>query len=47
MLRESLPVIVGFERAVLVEAHVLGLLVSQLCQVGVKDGQVQTGHVLI
>lgn len=44
---ESLPVIVGFERAVLVEAHVLGLLVSQLCQVGVKDGQVQTGHILI
>lgn len=44
---KSLPVIVGFEGAVLVEAHVLGLLVSQLCQVGVKDGQVQTGHVLI
>lgn len=45
--RKSLPVVIGFEGAVLVETHVLGLLVRQLCQVSVKDGQVQTGHVLI
>lgn len=45
--RKSLPVVIGFEGAVLVEAHVLGLLVRQLCQVSVKDGQVQAGHVLI
>lgn len=36
--QEHLPVIIRFERAILVEAHVFGLLVSQLCQVGIKVG---------
>lgn len=30
------PVIIRFEGAILVEAHVLGLLVRELCQVGIK-----------
>lgn len=45
--REHQPVVIRFEGAVLVEAHVLGLLVRQLSQVGVKVWQVQTGHILI
>lgn len=44
---KNLPVIIRFEGAVLVEAHVLGLLVRELCQVSIKVWQVQTGHILI
>lgn len=46
-MKKHLPVIIRFEGAVLVEAHVLGLLVRELCQVSIKVWQVQTGHILI
>lgn len=41
------PVIIGLEGAVLVQAHVLGLLVRKLRQVGVEVREVQTGHILV
>ena len=41
------PVVVWFEGAVLVQAQVLRLLVTQLRQMGVKGGEVKAGHVLI
>lgn len=41
------PVVVGFEGPVLADAQVLGLFVSQLCDVSIKRQQVKTGHKFI
>lgn len=41
------PVVVGFKRAILVQAQVFCLLIGKLCQVGLKGGQMQTGNILI
>lgn len=41
------PIVVWFERAVLVEAQVFGLLVGELRQVGLEGGQMQTGNIFI
>lgn len=46
-LWRTVPVVVGFKRTVLIKAQVFCLLISKLCQVGLKGGQVQTGDVLI
>lgn len=40
-------VVVGLERSCLVEAHVFGLVVAELRQVGVEGGQVEAGHKLV
>lgn len=45
--RQHTPVIIWLEGAVLVQAHVLGLLVRKLRQMSVEVRQVQTGHVLV
>lgn len=42
-----LPVVVGLERSCLVEAKVLGLVIGQLRQMGIKGWQVKTGYILI
>ena len=41
------PVVVCFEGSSLGEAQVFGLLISQLCEVGVKRWQVESGHKLV
>lgn len=41
------PVVIRFEGPILVESQILGLLICQLCQVGIKGGQVEACHVLI
>lgn len=43
----AVPVVVWFERPVLVQAQVFCLLISKLCEVGIKSGQMQTGHIFI
>lgn len=40
-------VVVGLERSCLVEAHVLGLVIAELRQMGVERGQVEAGHELV
>lgn len=40
-------VVVGFEGAGLGESHVLGLIVSQLGEVGVEGREVEAGHELV
>lgn len=42
-----MPVIVWFEGSVFADAHVLGLIIWQLCEVCVKYRQVKAGHVFI
>lgn len=34
------PVVIRLEGSILVESQILGLLICQLCQVGIKGGQV-------
>ena len=41
------PVVVGFKGTILIQAQIFCLLVSQLCQVGLKSGQMQTGDIFI
>lgn len=41
------PVVIRLEWPILVESQILGLFIGQLCQVGIKGGQVQAGHILI
>lgn len=41
------PVIVGLERAILIQAQVLGLLLCQLGEVCVKCGKMEARDVLI
>ena len=40
-------VVVGLERSSLGEAHVLGLVIAELGQVGVEGRQVEGGHELV
>ena len=46
-LDPSVPVVVGFEGARLVEAHVLGLVVGELGEVRLEGGEVQGGDELV
>jgi hypothetical protein len=40
-------IVIGFERTSLGQSHVLGLVVGQLGQVGIKGRQVEAGHKLV
>lgn len=44
---KSVPVVIGFKRAVLIQTQVFCLLVTKLCQVGIKRGQMQTRNIFI
>lgn len=46
-VRVSPPVVVRFKGSGLAEAQVFSLLISQLCEVGVKCWQVESGHKLV
>lgn len=46
-LCRTVPVVVWFERAILIQAQVLGLIIRKLRQVGIKSGQMQTGNIFI
>ena len=41
------PVIIRFEGAGLIQTQVFGLLITQLCQVGIETRQMQTGHIFV
>lgn len=43
----SIPVVVWLEGPILVQAQILGLLVTQLCEVCVERGEVEAGHILV
>lgn len=42
-----IPVVIGFKRAILIQTQVFCLLVTKLCQVGIKRGQMQTRNIFI
>lgn len=44
---DVVPVIVWFERAILIQAQVFSLLVGELRQVSLEGGQMQTGNIFI
>ena len=46
-LDPSVPVVVGFEGPRLVQAHVLGLVVGELGEVGLEGGEVERGDELV